>query len=71
MDYYPLVDSKFNPNLRGLFWGVYSRGRALKAPPEKIGHISQMVKASLMKFSVIFYLPIPVDLSVFGAKSHV
>ena len=55
----------------GFFWGVYSRGGALRAPPEKISHISQTVKASLMKFSVNFYLAIPVDLSLFGAKSHV
>ena len=33
-------------------------------------HISQMVKASLKKFSDILNLPIPVPLSLFGARSH-
>ena len=46
-------------------------GGALSAPPEEIGHISQTVKASLTKLSDIFRLPIPLDLSLFGAKSHV
>ena len=59
----------FNPNWGGLFRGVYGRG-AVCTPPEKIGHISQTVKASLTKFSDIFHLPIPLDLSLFGAKSH-
>ena len=54
----------------GFFWGVYSRGGVLSTPPEKIGHISQTVKASLTKFSDISCLPIPLDLSLFGAKSH-
>ena len=35
------------------------------------GHISQVVKSSLMKFSGIFCLPIPLNLSLFGAKSEV
>ena len=60
-----------NPNLRGLFLGVYSRGErgAQRSPPEKIGHISQTVKSSLPKFSDIFCLPIPLYLSLFGARS--
>ena len=37
-------------------------------PPEKIAHISQTVDASFMKFSDIFWLPILLDLSLFGAK---
>ena len=37
-------------------------------PPEKIIHISQTVKASLTKFSDSLRLPIPLDLSLFGAK---
>ena len=38
---------------------------------KRICHISQMVSSSLTKVSDIFYLVVPLNLSLFGAKSHV
>ena len=45
-------------------------GGAQPPPPGEIGYISQIIKASLTKFSDIFCLPILLDLSLFEAKSH-
>ena len=47
------------------------RGWHIVPPPEKMCHTSQTVKASFMKFSDIFCLAIPLNLSLFRAKSDV
>ena len=47
-----------------------SMGGGAQRPPEKIGHISQTVKASLTKFSDISNLAIQLLLSLFGARLH-
>ena len=60
----------FKPNLHVFFGLSIRRGGGAQLPLKKIGLISQMVKASLPKFSDIFCLPIPLDLSLFGARSH-
>ena len=50
---------------------IYAGGGAEHPPWHFSDHISQTVKATLTKFSDILRLPIPLDLSLFGAKSDV
>ena len=50
----------------------FTWGWALSTPPCHFsGHIAQIVYSSLTKLSDIIHLPIPLDLCLFGAKSHV